>query len=367
MAFENINWGAPAQSRQFEQAQFSDMLGRIVQQQNFEKELELRKQQIENKGQSLESKAQSAAQEIAMTGTTSPEGRAALTAWQAFQRPVFNPATQEYMGAPNVLQSLTGQVQEYHTPKTGHFDSIDFKDQEIPPLTLEQLVGQPPKTAPSDPVRLTTGMLQDTKTQKDAVLEQMNKAGFGMGQVEDIRDKKEPSFPEPEFAEIPSKLKGTLKGQEMIFNQASRMKELEYGERLKFAIEKFDDFVTDSNSIPLIKQMIEDNRKTLDMPYAEMVQLPARFLDSDAADALDQVNQTRLELAAPLAKALGVNPTDKDFQASLERIVNLNSTKKGREQQLKGLLKRIEQKHNLSSNAPTREQIIKELKRRGAI
>jgi hypothetical protein len=46
-------------------------------------------------------------------------------------------------------------------------------------------------------------------------------------------------------------------------------------------------------------------------------------------------------LAAPLAKQLGVNPTDKDFQASLDRIFDINASKSSRAAQIEALSNRI--------------------------
>ena len=159
---------------------------------------------------------------------------------------------------------------------------------------------------------------------------------------------------------------------------AEKYAEADYNQKLKLQKESFDDLVMNEGAIPLIDQMIKMNRQTIDAPYADLLQAGTRFLASDQADAFDIVNQNRLELAAPLAKALGVNPTDKDFEASLNRIVNLNSTKSGREKQLQNLRKRTLEKIKKSGGQAktpstqekpeiTKEQALQMLKERGRL
>lgn len=115
-------------------------------------------------------------------------------------------------------------------------------------------------------------------------------------------------------------------------------------QKLKVQNEKFDEFIINSKNIPLVEQMIKFNEGTVDLPFAEMMDPAAKLLSPEQADNLGLLRQNQLELAAPLAKALGVNPTDKDFEASLRRIVDLNSTKTGRRKQLENVLQRMKKK-----------------------
>ena len=117
-------------------------------------------------------------------------------------------------------------------------------------------------------------------------------------------------------------------------------------------MEKLDEQMSDESMIPILDQMIKTNRNTLDIPFAGLVNAPARILKSDQANAMDSLIQDQLSLAAPLAKMLGVNPTDKDFQASLDQIININSTRKGREDQLVKRRNRILKKSNKKQTAP---------------
>ena len=123
-------------------------------------------------------------------------------------------------------------------------------------------------------------------------------------------------------------------------------------QKLKVQSEKFDEFIINSKNIPLVEQMIKFNEGTVDLPFAEMIDPAAKLLSPEQADNLSLLRQNQLELAAPLAKALGVNPTDKDFEASLRRIVDLNSTKTGRKKQLNNILKRMKER---SGQAPYNE------------
>jgi len=99
-----------------------------------------------------------------------------------------------------------------------------------------------------------------------------------------------------------------------------------------------------NESLPILTELKNLNVKTLDVPYLGTVQGLAKAIDSEAATAYDLMKQARLDLAAPLAKQLGVNPTDKDFQASLERIFDFSATKSSRLAQIEALEKRIEAK-----------------------
>lgn len=111
------------------------------------------------------------------------------------------------------------------------------------------------------------------------------------------------------------------------------------------ATNRADQQSADNTAAPILQQMIKINQDTFDAPYAGAIQGPAKIAGFEKqTTAFDLLKQSRLELAAPLAKQLGVNPTDKDFQASLDRIVDTNSTKASRKAQLQQLLNRIQQR-----------------------
>ena len=106
----------------------------------------------------------------------------------------------------------------------------------------------------------------------------------------------------------------------------------------------------ENDTLPILQDMLAINEKTLDMPYAGtgIVQGGARMVNPEAATQMDLLKQNRLDLAAPLAKQLGVNPTDKDFQATLNRIFDENASKASRKAQIENLMKKIQRKQELS-------------------
>jgi hypothetical protein len=104
---------------------------------------------------------------------------------------------------------------------------------------------------------------------------------------------------------------------------------------------KAENLQKDIEAVPILKKMLEQNAGTPSIPYVEYVKAPLRFAAPEMAQNLDLLQQNRLNLAAPLAKALGVNPTDKDFKATLDRIFDINSTRESRAAQIQQLLDQI--------------------------
>lgn len=112
-------------------------------------------------------------------------------------------------------------------------------------------------------------------------------------------------------------------------------------------------YVAALEAAPLLKNLKDLNEGTIDSPYAGAFQPILKMTDSEKAKNLDLMKQARLELAAPLAKQLGVNPTDKDFQASLDRIFDISSGKDSRAAQIKALTERVMSKPGLYSSSAT--------------
>lgn len=113
------------------------------------------------------------------------------------------------------------------------------------------------------------------------------------------------------------------------------------------------DQANDALTNPIIQKLKDLNANSFGS-YAGEKTVLSRFdpsgLSNKQAIATDQLMQARIEIAAPLAKQLGVNPTDKDFQASLDRIFNLSSTKESRAAQIDALAAGIEAKKSIRSN-----------------
>ncbi len=107
----------------------------------------------------------------------------------------------------------------------------------------------------------------------------------------------------------------------------------------------------DINTLPILQDMLEYNKSTVNAPYAGSAPavMATRLLNPDAATNMDLLKQNRLELAAPLAKQLGVNPTDKDFQASLDRIFDANASRESREAQIRNLIRRVQIRQGITT------------------
>jgi hypothetical protein len=104
--------------------------------------------------------------------------------------------------------------------------------------------------------------------------------------------------------------------------------------------------ISDAQTLPIIGELKTLNEKTFDMPYPNVAQPMAKVtgIGKEQTTALDLMQQARLEMAAPLAKQLGVNPTDRDFKSTLDRIFDVTATKESRAAQIKALEKRIQTK-----------------------
>lgn len=122
-------------------------------------------------------------------------------------------------------------------------------------------------------------------------------------------------------------------------------------------------YVAALEAAPLLKTLKDLNEGTIDAPYAAAFQPILKMTDSQKAVNLDLMKQARLELAAPLAKQLGVNPTDKDFQASLDRIFDISSTKESRAAQIKALTNRVMSKPDLynTDKATGAEKVVQKM------
>lgn len=117
-------------------------------------------------------------------------------------------------------------------------------------------------------------------------------------------------------------------------------KKKEYNENLKVS--------------PLIADLYALNENSPDMAYAGVTQPLRRLVPGTSKGelAIDRMQQLRLEVAAPLAKQLGVNPTDKDFQASLDRIFDIEASKESRKQQIQSIANRIKRRQAQLSGSP---------------
>jgi hypothetical protein len=105
------------------------------------------------------------------------------------------------------------------------------------------------------------------------------------------------------------------------------------------AAKRQDEYDTNEKILPAVDSLRELNDQSPTIPYAGKTQWMRRLIPGTSPEeaAVDLMKQRRLELAAPLAKQLGVNPTDKDFQATLDRIFDIEASKPSRAQQIEAL------------------------------
>lgn len=107
-----------------------------------------------------------------------------------------------------------------------------------------------------------------------------------------------------------------------------------------------DAAILDAQTLPIIQDLKGLNEKSFNAPYLDTIQPIAKVtgIGKEQATTTDLMKQARLDMAAPLAKQLGVNPTDKDFQATLDRIFDINASKESRAAQIQALENRIKAK-----------------------
>lgn len=100
----------------------------------------------------------------------------------------------------------------------------------------------------------------------------------------------------------------------------------------------------ENDTLPILSDMLKQNAKTNQLPYASVAQPLVRFANPEQGNNMDLLKQNRLDMAAPLAKQLGVNPTDKDFQATLDRIFDETASGESRNLQIQNLINKIERR-----------------------
>lgn len=104
---------------------------------------------------------------------------------------------------------------------------------------------------------------------------------------------------------------------------------------MKAEKERKESEASTKSSVNMVDRMIDLNKGTVSGAYAGLRQPITRITNPDAAKSFAQLRQARLRVAAPLAKQLGVNPTDKDFQNTLDQIFDENEPRETRDAQLK--------------------------------
>ena len=141
--------------------------------------------------------------------------------------------------------------------------------------------------------------------------------------------------------------------------EAQLQQELEYEpiieEKRKAALEKATreaekqkEVEAGKKTMPLINELRALNESTQQQAYSSIAQPFRRLTPGTSPEeaSFDLMKQARLSMAAPLAKQLGVNPTDKDFQATLDSIFDIDASKESRALQIEALADRISRRQN---------------------
>lgn len=354
-----------AQMQQQERQNAYDRFAKSIALGQQQQAMDIQRRQLEAKGTEfdLKSTAQKAAMKLAMGQPISPEETAAIQTFDAFNNQiVFNRYGQPTRPTP-VLDTLTGRMQTPVQPAQDLSGLPALED------TPQPMAGQDSFTFQGYDGRDPMMVNQQAAAARAAEL-----GGGNPFAVPYTGGSALPQVPAELPQEAPPRLKvgGELAGtpQGTIMEETANLDlQKEYAkasqqQKLNIQKEQFDKYITDANAIPMLKKMLEYNRKTIDLPYAEALQFGTRFMSPEQADAFDLLQQNRLELAAPLAKQLGVNPTDKDFASTLNRIANLDATKAGRRRQIEGLLNRIYEKNPKLKEAETTQEAPKPARRK---
>lgn len=124
--------------------------------------------------------------------------------------------------------------------------------------------------------------------------------------------------------------------------------------------EALEKYITDEQSMSTIADLRELNNSSPKGAYAGKTQFLRKLAPgtSEKEASIELMKQARLGMAAPLAKQLGVNPTDKDFQNTLDQIFDIDATREVRAMQIDALEKKIQirQQSRQEILAPTYDQ-----------
>lgn len=173
----------------------------------------------------------------------------------------------------------------------------------------------------------------------------------------------------PQGSDIASQLAANAALKKGAETQAQKNVELEMNPQIEFKTaaakaaadlegDKKKEYEANKKVSPVIAELYALNETSPEGTYAGKAQWIRRLAPgvSPEEKSIDLMQQARLEMAAPLAKQLGVNPTDKDFQASLDTIFDMDASRESRAAQIKRLADKIErQQKQLGEAAPPRK------------
>ena len=297
--------------------------------------------QNKNKGLDLENLANQALYKINTTGQASPEDMAVLKTWDDFNRtkvrldPLGNPTPVSRSIFDLIGQQGPTQYQPLYPPVTQSMPIDESGAFNAPPIQMDGIIPPPNLNKFSPPPLSMNGVVLPPMAQEN--IDRVNS----------------PAKPLPEIVAPDA---SPFSQQQKIMADVALQKEAGL-ERVKEDIKQEQGAKRDVQSLSILNRMLERNKNTLDLPYQDTfltrplvrAATQAGIVSEKSNTAADLLRQDRLDLAAPLAKELGVNPTDKDFQASLDRIFDLNSTKESRKKQIENMIKKVKEKRGIES------------------
>lgn len=303
-------------------------------------------------GLDLEQLAAEGIYEQQATGKTTPERMAAIQALDILKGPklVFDPTSGNVVESGSIMDRLQNAGPRQYKPSFPPLAQAPAQGMEagIPSMDAAQLSQSMPRIPAQPPAALTPQQQEALRARGDV----MNRPAMPLPQVS------VPFGASPKTTQAVQEANvDLLKKQGEIPLEVQLAKEKEDARKraevaIKTETAKAETIAKDTEAIPLLQSMIEQNKGTLPIPYAGNVQGAAKIFAPEASKNFDLMQQNRLNLAAPLAKALGVNPTDKDFKATLDRIVDVNATQESREAQMRQLMRQIVKRNPVAAGLP---------------
>lgn len=379
MAFENVfgnvNYGQIAAAKQANADRFQQAIGQGIAAYELGQERDLKRRQLENKRPAMKNLDYDMIARF-QAGDTSPEVMAHLQTRAAMEGEKTTFSADPFgnlrpVPVPNAFASLLGQEpqQQSQEPQQAPQQPLQVRDMNMADIENAVVTAVPPNAVENPASRgnmAAAGVSYDQIPPLNLGGEQVPQTPvISREEFEANKGIQAPSLGKtPRFDASPTgEIKmgeANLSLQEYAAKKNIDLQAADEEMRSKLTQEllqqKLEDKMLSKDSLSALRKMAKDNRKTADMPYAKMLTLPTRLLASDQAQAMDLVNQELLGMALPLVKQLGTNPTDKDMEITLQRVVDLNASKASRQEQIQRRIKAIEEKYPELQSGETPEQ-----------
>lgn len=268
-------------------------------------------------------------------GGLSPQEQAQLQAYDVVRTSTMaqNPLTGGiYAKHGSILDRLPGQINNMPTHEamgapTGR-----------PDLRYTTPINPDPAEQPNYTPTQADAIVNDIFTHGDQLPTDAQNGAPTKTQPVDLYRGNQPVVPQPTITQ-PDTTGLYLPGQQSVLEEKAKLEMQQQAQQQKAQRERDAQIGESRESLRTLQMMKAYNKGTLEIPYAEAAQPATRLFNEKAAANMAQLLQLRLKLAAPLAKQLGVNPTDKDFENTLNQIFNANENRNTRDAQIDLLAK----------------------------